>query len=55
MCARCEGVRVMVEQDYKNNKEFVLAEMKEITKLNYEMIEQIKNKIGNLEENVQYN
>ena len=48
MCAKAEGVRVMSVQSYHENKEFILQEMKEITKLNLDMARQIREKLGKL-------
>ena len=48
MCARSEGVRAMLENSFVESREFILMEMIEITKINLDMAEQIKNKIGEL-------
>ena len=48
MCARSEGIRLMAEGAYDENREFIMAEMKEVTALNLKMVEQIKKKLGSL-------
>ena len=48
MCAKAEGIRVMTAQSYHDNKEFILEEMKVITKLNLDMAQQIKDKLRHL-------
>tara|TARA_R110000824_G_scaffold159837_1_gene334394 strand:+ start:2469 stop:2801 length:333 start_codon:yes stop_codon:yes gene_type:complete len=48
MCARSEGIRLMAEGDYDENREFIIAEMKEVTILNLKMAEQIQKKLGSL-------
>jgi len=48
MCARSEGIRLMAEKSYNENREFIMAEMKEVTLLNLKMVEQIKKKLGSL-------
>ena len=48
MCARSEGVRAMLENSFAESREFILIEMVEITKINLDMAEQIRNKIGEL-------
>jgi len=48
MCARSEGIRLMAEKSYNENREFIMAEMKEVTVLNLKMVEQIKKKLGSL-------
>jgi len=48
MCGRAEGIRLMAEQSYEDNREFILAEMKEVTQLNLDMSRQIKEKLGPL-------
>ena len=48
MCARAEGVRLLAAKDYQENREFILAEMTEITKLNLDMAEEITQKLGKL-------
>ena len=55
MCARSEGVRAMVENSFLKTREFILEEMMEITKINREIVRQIKNKIGDLETNDKFN
>lgn len=48
MCARSEGIRLMAEQSYVENRDFILSEMKEVTAMNLKMVEQIKNKIKDI-------
>ena len=48
MCARSEGIRLMTEGSYGENREFIIAEMKEVTKLNMIMTQQIRDKLGSL-------
>jgi hypothetical protein len=48
MCARSEGIRLMAEKSYSENREFILSEMKEVTELNLKMIQQIKDKLGTI-------
>ena len=55
MCGRSEGIKLMVETSFVENKDFILSEMREVTRLNLKMVEQIKNKIGNLNTNDKLN
>ena len=55
MCGRSEGIKLLVETSFMENKDFILSEMKEVIRLNLEMVEQIENKIGNLDINDKYN
>jgi len=55
MCARSEGVRAMVENSFLETRDFILEEMMEITKINLDIVRQIKNKIGDLEANDEFN
>tara|TARA_R110000851_G_scaffold198621_2_gene349702 strand:- start:518 stop:850 length:333 start_codon:yes stop_codon:yes gene_type:complete len=48
MCARSEGIRLMAEKSYNENREFIIAEMKEVTILNLKLVEQIKKKLDSL-------
>ena len=49
MCARSEGVKILLEKEnYSHNKEFVLEEMKAVTKQNLEMANKIREKLGSL-------
>ena len=48
MCAKAEGIRVLTSQNYEDNKEFILQEMKEVTQLNLDMAQQIKDKLDQL-------
>jgi hypothetical protein len=45
MWARSEGIKVMINDGFADNKDFILEEMKEITKQNHEMAETIKVKL----------
>lgn len=53
--ARSEGLRLLVEQDYDSNRDFILSEMKEITQNNLDMADKIIQKIGGLKTNVLLN
>ena len=48
MCARSEGIRLMAEDAFGEGREFIMAEMKEVTILNLRMAEQIQKKLGSL-------
>ena len=49
MWARSEGVNALLEKEnYSENKEFILEEMKIVTKQNFEMAKKIKEKLGSL-------
>ena len=48
MCARSEGIRLMAEGAYDENREFIMAEMKEVTKINKTMAQQIRDKLASL-------
>jgi hypothetical protein len=49
MCARSEGVKILLKKEnYSQNKEFVLAEMKAVTHQNFEMAKSIREKLGSL-------
>ncbi|SVE31362.1 uncharacterized protein METZ01_LOCUS484216 [marine metagenome] len=48
MWARSEGIKVMISDGFVDNKDFILEEMKEITKQNYEMANTIRTKLGPL-------
>ena len=43
--ARSEAVRLLVEQDYSANREFVLSELREIIKINNRIATKIRNKL----------
>jgi len=45
--ARSEGIKVLLQKDnFSENREFVLEEMKAVIKENLEMAKKIRNKIG---------
>lgn len=48
MCARSEGIRLMAETSYPESRDFIIAEMKEVTIINLRMVEQIREKLGSL-------
>jgi len=49
MWARSEGIKVLLEkQNYDANKDFILQEIKEVTKQNNEIAQRIKDKLGSL-------
>ena len=50
MCARSEGIRLMAEKSYIENRNFILEEMKEVTILNLEMAQKIKHKLTQLDD-----
>ena len=48
MCARSEGIRAMAQNSYNENREFIIAEMKEVTRITLQMAEQVHKKLGSL-------
>jgi len=49
MWARSEGVRTLLEgKDFSENRNFILEEMKEITRYNLEMAKKIRDKLCSL-------
>ena len=48
MCAKSEGIRLMAESAYDESREFIMAEMKEVTELNKTMARQIRDKLAAL-------
>ena len=49
MYARSEGIKVLLEkQDFSENKEFILEEMRSVTKQNQEITNKIKDKLDSL-------
>ncbi len=47
--ARSEGIKVLLEKEnFSQNKNFVLGEMKAVTKENLEMAKKIRDKLGSL-------
>ena len=49
MWARSEGIKVLMEkQNYEENKDFIIEEIKEVTKQNNEIAQKIKDKLGSL-------
>jgi len=55
MCAKSEGIRLLAEKSYNDNRNFILQEMKEVTKLNFYMAEEIKKKLEQLASNEEFN
>jgi len=55
MWARSEGIKLMVNGDYGSNKNFIIEEMKIVTKQNLEIASKIKNKLGQLIPNENFN
>jgi hypothetical protein len=50
MWARSEGIKVLLEkEDFSENKEFVLEEMKSVTRENQEIAKKIKDKLASLD------
>ena len=50
MWARSEGIKVLLEkEDFSENKEFVLEEMKSVTKENQKIAKKIKDKLASLD------
>jgi hypothetical protein len=47
-CARSEALRTLVDTSYEENREFILSELKEITKLNRSISAQIRKKLAPL-------
>ena len=45
MMARSEALKMMLESDFQNNKNFILSEMVEITKLSLEIAKKIEDKL----------
>ena len=43
--SRSESVRLMVDEDYLNNRDFILHELKELTVINNRIAQQIENKL----------
>ncbi len=49
MWARSEGIKLILEsKDFAESKDFVIEEMKAVTKHNLEMAKKIKDKLGSL-------
>ena len=47
-CARSEALRTLVDSSYEKNREYILLELKEITKLNRSISAQIRKKLAPL-------
>jgi hypothetical protein len=45
LCARSEGIRVMAQDSYNENREFIISEMKEVTALTLEIAQQVRAKL----------
>ena len=48
VCARSEAVRTLVENSYGENREYILLELKEITRLNRKISSEIRKKLAPL-------
>jgi len=48
MRSRSEGIRIMLNDGYQENKKFILEEMKKVTKYNYDMAGEIRKKLKKL-------
>ena len=48
MRARSEGISLMVQKSYVENKDFIIQEIKEVTKQNYDIAKRIRKKLGPL-------
>lgn len=48
VCARSEAIRTLVENSYSENREYILSELKEITRLNREISSEIRKKLAPL-------
>ena len=46
--ARSEGIKLLVEKGYSENKSFIIQEMKKVIECNYEMAKKIKNSLEGL-------
>ena len=51
MCAKSEGITVLLNGDYSQNKPFILSEMSKITQQNLEMAQEINDILGHLDTN----
>jgi hypothetical protein len=45
VCARSEALRILVENSYGDNREYILSELREITELNRSISSQIRKKL----------
>ena len=45
MCARSEGIGLLAQKSYEENRKFILQEMKAVTNLNLDMARRIKEKL----------
>jgi hypothetical protein len=48
VCARSEALRALVASSYQENREYILSELKEITRLNRSISAQIRKKLAPL-------
>jgi hypothetical protein len=48
VCARSEALRTLVDSSYEDNREYILLELKEITKLNRKISSEIRKKLAPL-------
>lgn len=48
VCARSEAIRTLVENSYSENREYILSELKEITRLNRKISSEIRKKLAPL-------
>jgi hypothetical protein len=48
VCARSEALRALVDSSYQENREYILSELKEITRLNRSISAQIRKKLAPL-------
>jgi len=48
MQARSEGIKLLIEKGYSENRDFILDEMKEIIKRNYKMAAQVRKSLEGL-------
>jgi hypothetical protein len=51
MMARSEAMKILLNEDFQNNKNFILSEMVEITKLSLEIAKKIEDKLLCLAQN----
>ena len=51
LCARSEGIRPLIENNYLENREFIAEEIKTLTKQNRKIAKKIRDKLSDLEWN----
>ena len=51
LCAKSEGIRPLIENNYLENREFVAEEIKSLTKQNKKIAKSIRDKLSNLDWN----